>query len=254
MLGAVIGDIVGSIYEFDNLKSKDFPLFQDSCRFTDDTICTLALAECLLDGGDPALYLRRWCREYESSYGMGFRRWVHDDEAGPYDSWGNGAAMRVSPAAYLAKSHKEALDLAKRITEVTHNHPRGLIGAAATTSAIWYARTGESAGWIRKRIENAYGYDLSRTVEEIRPHYEFDESCDGTIPEAIICALEARDFEDAIRNAISIGGDSDTIAEITGSIAEALFGIQPHLRDAGMSFLNDRMIHILNRAYQKSLL
>ncbi|MBX2996307.1 MAG: ADP-ribosylglycohydrolase family protein [Bdellovibrionaceae bacterium] len=250
MLGAVIGDIVGSVYEFDNIKTKDFPFFQDRCRFTDDTICTLALAECLLDGGDPAIYLRRWCREYESSYGFGFRRWVHDDNAGPYNSWGNGAAMRVSPAAYLAKNHQDALRLAEHITQVTHDHPRGLLGAAAVTTAIWLALSGATAAEIRKQIERQYRYDLGRRVDEIRPSYEFNESCDGTVPEAITCALEAQDFEDAIRNAISIGGDSDTVAAITGSIAEALFGIPSDLRTAAMPFLRDRFIEVLNRSYK----
>jgi ADP-ribosylglycohydrolase len=250
MLGAVIGDIVGSIYEFDNLKSKDFPLFQNSCFFTDDTICTLALAECLLDDGDPAIYLRRWCREYESSYGFGFRRWVNDDDAGPYNSWGNGAAMRVSPAAYLARSHEEALQMAKHITQVTHNHPRGLLGAAAVTTAIWLARNGATAKEIRKQVEQNYGYDLGRSVDGIRAEYEFNESCDGTVPEAIICALEANDFEDSLRNSVSIGGDSDTVAAITGSISEALFGIPSKIKDDAMLFLNERFVDVIDRAYQ----
>jgi ADP-ribosylglycohydrolase len=253
MLGAAIGDIVGSVYEFNNIKTKDFSLFQEGCQFTDDTICTLALAQCLLDKGDPAAYLRKWCRDYQTSYGAMFRAWFLNPAAGPYNSWGNGSAMRVSPAAYLATTHEEALAFAERITAVTHNHPRGLHGAAAVASAIWLARTGLGADAIRSDIQGRYGYDLSRTVDEIRATYTFTESCDGTVPEALICALEANSFEDAIRNAVSIGGDTDTVAAIAGSVAEAIFGIPSALKAKAMEFLDERQVQVVNRAYGQTL-
>ena len=219
MIGAIIGDIVGSIYEFNNHKSKDFPLFSEHSAFTDDSLCTIAVADCLMADGDPAEYLRRWGQKYwKLSYGHNYRRWLRRNDPGPYDSYGNGAAMRVSPAAFLAKSLDEARRNAVRVTEVTHNHPEGIKGALATTDAIWMAFEGATPEAIRKHIAQTYSYDMARSVDSIRPGYQFDESCQGTVPEAIICALEATDFEDAIRNAVSIGGDSDTVACIAGSI------------------------------------
>lgn len=227
MFGAIVGDVVGSVYEFDNIKSKDFPWLSEESTFTDDTVCTLAVAESILDDSDISTSLRKWCRKYwRMSYGHSFMRWLRLEEPVPYESWGNGAAMRVSTAAFLAPSIEHARILATKVTEVTHNHPEGLKGALATTDAIFLAFSSWEPDEIRRHITETYGYDLSRTVDEIRPTYRFNESCQETVPEAIICALDATGFEDAIRNAISIGGDSDTLAAITGAIAEARFGAE----------------------------
>ncbi|KAA0676387.1 ADP-ribosylglycohydrolase family protein [Roseomonas genomospecies 6] len=226
MKGAIIGDIVGSVYEWDNIKTKDFPLFVEDGSFTDDTVCTVALAHCIMDWGDPVAYLRRWGRRYpDAGYGGSFGRWLWAEEPEPYDSFGNGAAMRVSPCAWLAPNNREARSLARAVTRVTHNHPEGMRGAQAVTDAIWLARRGAGCDTIRARVSERYRYDLSPSVGDIRLGYSYDITCQGTVPPAIICALEANDFEDAIRNAVSIGGDSDTLAAISGSIAEAMFGI-----------------------------
>lgn len=251
MLGAVIGDIVGSIYEFNNHRSKDFEFFGEGVTFTDDTVLTVAVADALLDDKPVARTLAEWAWRYPGrGYGARFSAWLKSWDLAPYNSFGNGAAMRVSPAALLARSPGKALELARHVTEPTHNHPEGLKGAAATVHAIWLARTGESADRIRAAIASGYGYDMSRSVDEIRRTYRYNETCQGTVPEALICALEARDFEDAIRNAISIGGDSDTIAAIAGPVAEARFGIPEHLADAGRRFLPEPMAVILARLYE----
>jgi len=228
MLGAIIGDIVGSVYEFHNYRSKDFePFFHLRCFYTDDTICTAAVAESLTRHIDPAVALRTWGRRYWKNGGWGarFALWLGDDNDGPYNSLGNGSGMRVSPAGFLARTIEEALWLSDRVTEVTHNHPEGMKGAAATATAIFLARSGISSIDIRHEIEDRFGYDLSLSVDQIRPGYRYNEWAQDTVPQALTCALEATDFEDAIRNAISIGGDSDTIAAIAGGVAEALFGI-----------------------------
>ena len=223
MFGAIAGDIIGSLYERNNLKSKKFPLFSPGAGFTDDTVCTLAVADCLIHEGDFASYLRQYVRRHPNrGYGQKFRHWAFSHE-GPYNSWGNGSAMRVSPVAHFARDEKELLDLAEQSASVSHNHPDAIAGAQAVALAIWMAKLGEEIEVIRKEVSNRFRYDLTRTVDEIRPNYSFDVSCAGSVPEAITCALEASDFEDAIRNAVSIGGDSDTIACIAGAIAECLF-------------------------------
>ena len=248
MLGAIAGDIIGSVYEHHNLKTKNFPLFEQGCRFTDDTVCTLAVAACLIEDGNFEDYLGDFACRYQSR-GMGgmFLRWAQQWERKPYNSWGNGSAMRVSPVAYWASSEAEALELARRASEVTHNHPDGLAGAQASALAIWLARTGRSPMAIRSEIELQFRYDLSMTVDEIRPHYEFDASCAGSVPQAIVCALEATDYEDAVRNAVSIGGDSDTIACIAGGIAEALFGLPEYIGRQARDYLNEEFLEILER-------
>ena len=226
MLGAIAGDIIGSAYERNNIKTKDFDLFSEASRFTDDTVCTVAVAKWLMEGGDLSDTLADLALRYKSrGFGSNFMHWAQQWERHPYNSWGNGSAMRVSPVSYWAKGEDDLLDLAKKTAEVTHNHPDGIAGAQATALAIWLARHGEGPSAIREEIEQRFKYDLSRTVDEIRPGYSFDISCPGSVPQAITCALEATDFEDAIRNAVSIGGDSDTIACIAGGIAEARFGI-----------------------------
>ena len=231
MLGAIVGDIVGSIYEFNNHRSKEFEFFGESVDFTDDTVCTIAIADALMNDRNPAEALRDWCARYpDRGYGSMFRHWLASRDSRPYGSFGNGAAMRVSPAALLATSLDDALAKAHAVTAVTHNHPEGLKGAAATAHAIFLARSGEDPRHIRNAIQTEYGYDLDRTVDSIRPNYYFNETCQETVPEALICALEATDFEDAIRNAISIGGDSDTVAAIAGGLAEASFGLPDEIR------------------------
>ena len=229
MLGAIIGDIVGSVYEWHPIKTKDFPLFDDNCFFTDDSVCTVAVADILLHDLPPAETLQKWCQRYPGrGYGGYFSLWIHADPPEPYDSYGNGAAMRVSAAAFLNREDlAAALAAADKVTEITHNHPEGMKGARATTHAIWLAFRGESPTNIRQVITTEYGYDLTKTVDEIRPDYAFDVTCQGTVPQAITCALESVSYEDAVRNAISLGGDADTLAAIAGAIAEARHGI-PH--------------------------
>ncbi len=250
MLGAIIGDIVGSIYEFDNYRSKDFEFFGQRADFTDDTVCTIAVADALLHGKPPADALYVWCNRYPGrGYGGMFGRWIQSLGGRPYNSYGNGAAMRVSPAGLLGRTLGEALDMARKVTEVTHNHPEGLKGAAATAHAIFLARRGVAPDEIRSAMQLEYGYDLARTVDEIRPNYRFNETCQGTVPEALICALGARDYEDAIRNAISIGGDSDTVAAIAGGVAEALFSIPDDLAREGLSRLPEDMKSVTGTLY-----
>ena len=241
MWGAIIGDIAGSMYEWNRIKMKDFEFFGPECEYTDDTVCTAAVAEILLEGLPAAATLQQWCRRHPGrGYGGMFAGWIESTGPAPYGSFGNGAAMRVSPAAFLHRRGAvgQALKAADLVTAITHNHPEGMKGARATTHAIWLAFQGAAAGKIRRTIEHAYGYNLSRTVDQIRPGYSFDETCQRTVPEAITCALEATSFEDAIRNAVSLGGDADTLGAIAGPIAEAMHGIS----DEVVSTARDRYL------------
>ena len=253
MLGAIIGDIAGSVYEFNNCRSKQFePFFHINARYTDDTICTVAIADALLNDIPPAESLRHWGRTFwnKGSWGKQFALWLAEPElAPPYDSFGNGSAMRVSPCAWLASSHKHALQLAESVTVATHTHPEGIKGALATTSAIYMAREGISPLEIKQFIENEYQYDLSRSVDEIRENNPRSEACQKTVPESIVCALESKSFEDAIRNAISIGGDSDTIGAITGSIAEAIYAVPENFKQQTLKYLPNEMNLVMNRFY-----
>ena len=254
MLGAIIGDIVGSVYEFNNYKAKDFdPFFHPRAFFTDDTVCTVAVADALVNGIDPAIALRTWGRRYEKNGGWGarFAQWLGSDDEGPYNSYGNGAGMRVSPAGLLAESIDHAIRLSDHVTAVTHNHPQGMRGAAATAVAIYLARTGMAAIAIRAEIVARFGYDLSMSVDEIRPWYRYNERALDTVPQALTCALEGTDYEDAIRNAISIGGDSDTVAAIAGGLAEALFGIPEGIAETGWGKLPDDMKPLLIALYAR---
>lgn len=248
MLGAVIGDIAGSRFEWKNTKSKDFELFTPECRITDDSVMTLALAQAVLNArsreelGAEAVrcmqaFGRRWAR---GCYGGTFSRWLMSEDPCPYGSWGNGAAMRVSACAWAGETLEDALDMARRVTEVTHDHPEGLKGAAAVTSAIWLARHGAGMDEIRAHIE-AHFYALDFTLDEIRPTYGFDVSCQGSVPQAVAAFLESESFEDAIRNAISLGGDSDTIGAMAGSMAEAFYGIPHGLRSSALSYLDEEL-------------
>lgn len=253
--GAIIGDLVGSVYEWNRIKTKDFQFLGSDCFYTDDSVCTAAVAHILLDNPSSAAQaLRQWCRNHPGrGYGGFFSLWINIDEMEAYDSYGNGAAMRVSPAAFLNRhqSIEEALLAADRVTEITHNHPEGIKGARATTHAIWLAFQKHRPEHIRKTIEHEYGYDLSRTVDEIRPDYAFDETCQGTVPESIICALDSTSFEDAVRNAISLGGDSDTQAAIAGPIAEALHGVPKDLVERAKQYIPTDIIGVIERLYTR---
>ncbi|MCG9133837.1 ADP-ribosylglycohydrolase family protein [Candidatus Poribacteria bacterium] len=257
MLGAIIGDIAGSIYEGYSIKTKDFPFFGNSCRLTDDSVCTITVADTLLHDLPPAETMQKWCRRYpDAGYGGNFGMWIYTDSPEPYNSYGNGAAMRVSPAAYLNRNDLDAARAASdKVTEITHNHPEGIKGARATTHAIWLAFQGESVERIRQVITSEYSYDLTRTLDEIRPDYDFDITCQGTVPQAIICALESVSFEDAIRNAVSLGGDADTLAAIAGPIAEALHGIPNELKEEIEScYLTDvpDILEVVRKMYQSA--
>lgn len=248
MLGAIAGDIIGSVYEWYGIKTTEFPLFQQECDFTDDTVMTIATAHSILNNVDYAQSYRMFGRRYPNrGYGGYFRIWLATDEAEPYNSWGNGSAMRVSPVGFAFDTTKEVLQQAKKSAEVTHNHPEGIKGAQATALAIYLARTQNSRENIKKEISDRFGYDLKRTVTEIRPHYQFDVSCRGTVPEAIIAFLESQNFEHAIRLAVSLGGDSDTLACITGAIAQAYYGKIPnHIITEVRNILPAELLEIVN--------
>ena len=277
MLGAIVGDIVGSVYEFHNIKTKEFPFFRDDCLFTDDTVMTYAVAEAVMNGGkrdDFIDAMKKYGRMYPNvGYGGNFRAWLESDSREPYNSFGNGSAMRVSPCAWVMdcgfcartgmwpSNGRAGAELS---AAVTHSHPEGIKGAMATADAIFMCRyyfggyhadhaqpinddPVECKRRIKDHIEKEYDYNLSRTLDEIRPTYTFKVSCQGSVPEAIIAFLESTDFEDAIRNAISIGGDSDTIAAITGSIAEAAYGIPDWIKDKAYSYLVEPLKDVLRR-------
>ena len=250
MIGAIIGDIVGSRFEFNNHRSKDFELFTEDCFFTDDTVMKCAVADALIMDHDPAQTLRDFGIMYPGrGYGSMFQSWIKN-QIGPYNSYGNGAAMRVSPVAYWTDSFYECIDLSRKVTEVTHNHPEGIKGAEAVATSIWLARFGADKDWIRTNFEKYYTIDF--TLDEIRDSYKFDETCQGSVPQAFEAFYESVNFEDAIRNAISIGGDSDTIAAITGSIAEAFYGVPEWMVRDAMAYLDD-MLNMTYRVFQQCL-
>lgn len=226
MIGAILGDIIGSVYEFNAIKTKAFPLFSPSSSYTDDSIMMIAVADWLLHGGDLAKVMQCYGKKYPcpmGGYGGSFARWLKEVHPQPYNSWGNGSAMRVSPVGWYFDSLEETLDVARETAVVTHNHPEGVKGAQAVAAVIFLLRNGNSKEYIKAFVEATFGYDLHRTCDEIRPIYGFDESCQRTVPEAIIAFLESNSFEDAIRTAVSLGGDSDTLACITGGMAEVFY-------------------------------
>jgi ADP-ribosylglycohydrolase len=250
MLGAIAGDIIGSVYERQNVKTPDFdPLFDPRAHPTDDTVLTCAVAEWLLHGAgdDLAVRLKTWCRAFPAAgYGKTFIQWAMSSSLSGYGSWGNGSAMRASPVGWAFDTMDEILHHARRSAEVTHDHPAGIKGAEATAAAVFLARTGKSKPEIRAFIEERFGYDLGRSLADIRPTYRFDVSCQGSVPEAIIAFLESTDFEDTVRNAVSLGGDSDTIACVAGSIAHAAHGVPPDIRAAAEIRLAPAMRVILS--------
>lgn len=253
MIGAIIGDIVGSRFEWHNHRSKDFELLHHECFFTDDSLMSLAVCDALLRSepdysnlGDTAVEsMQRIGRPYpHCGYGGSFFRWIYSDNPQPYNSYGNGAAMRVSGCGYAANSITEAAELSKAVTEITHNHPEGIKGSEATTVAVYLARTGSSLEETRNYIVKHY-YPIDFTLDEIRDHYCFNETCQDTVPQALEAFFESNGFEDAIRNAISIGGDSDTLAAITGAVAEAYYGVPDTIRTRATAFLDKRLHKIL---------
>jgi len=231
IIGATIGDIIGSVYEFNNIKTMDFPLFSDGCCATDDSIMTFATMDVIINKGDYSKTYQRYGRKYPDpdygGYGGNFNEWIYLKHPHPYNSWGNGSAMRVSPVGWAFDTLEQTIEEAKNSAMVTHNHPEGIKGAQATASAIYLARNGKTKDEIKEYIINTFDYNLNRRISDIREIYDFDVSCQGSVPEAIIAFLESADYENAIRLAISIGGDSDTIACITGGIAEAFYGQVP---------------------------
>lgn len=258
MIGAIIGDIVGSRFEWNNYRAKDFELFTDECFATDDSIMTLAIGKALMsskaDWSDLAEQAVRCMQEIgrpypNCGYGGRFWDWMYSNHPQPYDSFGNGAAMRISACGLLAKSLEEAKFLSKTVTEVTHNHPEGIKGAEATTVAIYMARTGSTIDTIREVIDRKY-YPMNFTLEEIRNTYQFNETCQNTVPQALMAFFESNSFEDAIRNAISVGGDSDTLAAITGGVAEAYYTVPEELRCKALSYLDKRLLAIYKKYTQ----
>ena len=267
MYGAILGDIIGSPFEFDRGdKTKEFDLFSKDCDFTDDSVMTIAVGEALLAVGPEATVqeieeavvtnMQDWGKRYPyAGYGGRFRYWLRERNPKPYGSYGNGSAMRVSAAGWLYDSLERTREVARATANVTHNHPEGIKGAEATASAIYMARNESSKEEIKEYIEREFHYNLDRTLDEIRPGYHMDETCQRTVPEAIIAFLESKDFEDAIRNAVSLGGDTDTLGAITGSIAEAFYGIsdvliaecRSRIDEGLMTDILDEFDHILGR-------
>ena len=267
MYGAILGDIIGSPFEFDRGdKTKEFDLFTKGCDFTDDSVMTIAVGEALLAVGPEATVqeieeavvtnMQDWGKRYPyAGYGGRFRYWLRERNPKPYGSYGNGSAMRVSAVGWLYDSLERTREVARATANVTHNHPEGIKGAEATASAIYMARNGSFKEEIKEYIEREFHYNLNRTLDEIRPGYHMDETCQKTVPEAIIAFLESKDFEAAIRNAVSLGGDTDTLGAITGSIAEAFYGIpavllaecRNRIDDGLMTDVLDEFDHVLGR-------
>lgn len=257
MLGAIIGDIVGSRFEWENIKTKEFDLFVPKCRFTDDSVMTVAIADAIIRANKDINILADYAVESmqligrpfpDCGYGGKFHQWMYSDNPQPYGSFGNGAAMRVSACGFAADTLEKAKEMAFEVTKVTHNHPEGIKGAEATATAIFLAKTGKSKEEIREYIlENYYYIDF--TLDEIRENYVFDVTCQGSIPQALEAFFESESFEDAIRNAISIGGDSDTIAAIAGGIAEAYYGIPEEIKKEALMYLDEDLNRIVNKFY-----
>lgn len=255
MIGAIIGDIVGSVYEYKNIKTTQFPLFIKNSEFTDDTVLTVAVADALLNKKAYQHALRDWGRKYpDAGYGNQFGDWLFAEDSAPYNSYGNGSAMRVCPIGYAFNTLEAVLNEAQKSAEITHNHPEGIKGAKAIAAAVFLAKQGESKKAITAFIEKEFAYDLNKSIAEIRSTYHYDITCQGTVPPAIMAFMEAKDFEDAIRLAISVGGDSDTVGCITGSIAEAYYKKIPEFMiSETIKRLPTEMIEII-RKFQKQYL
>lgn len=253
MMGAISGDVIGSVYEARPVKRKDCVLFSASSTFTDDTVMTVAVAHALLTDGDYVRAFHQYFASYpDRGYGASFADWAAARRTRAYGSYGNGAAMRVSPVAWARETLESVLEQARRSAAVTHDHPEGLKGAMATAAAVYLARTEKSKDAIRGYLSQAFDYDLERSLDEIRPEYAFDVSCQGSVPESIVCFLESEDFEDAIRNAVSLGGDADTMACIAGAIAEAYYGGVPEkIEEETRSRLDSDLLDVVVRFDQQ---
>ena len=256
MKGAIVGDYVGSAYEFRRTKSCDFSMVTPESSITDDSIMTIAVMDAILHGMPYGKRLHYWGNKYpnpKGGYGGSFAVWLRSDNPKPYYSFGNGAAMRVSPVGWVFPTLKETLREAQKSAQCTHNHSEGIKGAMAVASAIYHVRNGKSKAFLRQYVEKEFGYDLSRNVADIRPTYGFDETCQGTVPEAITCYLGSSGFENAIRLAVSLGGDCDTLACITGAIAEAdrTYKIPSELKEAAFSTIPTELKHIVEQFYSK---
>lgn len=253
IIGAIAGDVIGSAYEFNPTREYGFELFTPKSTFTDDTVLTMANALWLLEDEHHTheslvAIMLDMCRKYPGrGYGGRFANWINDSDPQPYGSFGNGSAMRVSPVGYYAQTLDEALELAKISAEVTHNHPEGIKGAQATAAAIFLARQGKTKSEISQYVAQTFNYDLSRTLEEIRPDYTFDETCQRTVPEAITCYMEGRDYEDVVRLAVSLAADADTLAAIAGSIASATMDVPNEIAQRVISLLSEEFCTLLLR-------
>lgn len=262
MYGAIIGDIVGSRFEFDRgNKSREFELFGKGCEFTDDTVMTVAVAEALMDAGKDAdektvkdyliRSLKKWGQKYpDAGYGARFIDWVLSDDPKPYGSYGNGSGMRVSPAGWLYDSMERTREVARWTSEITHNHPEGIKGAESTAAAIFLARNGASLKEISNYIEKEFGYDLSRSLDEIRPNYHHVEDCMKTMPEAFECFIESESYESCLRNVMYIGGDTDTLCAIAGAIAEAYWSIPEELIKKAEKYISEDIKAVISRIYK----
>lgn len=248
MLGAIAGDIIGSIYEARPIRTREFALFGPGSRFTDDTVLTVAVADSLLRGESYAAALRAWYRRYpDAGYGGMFHHWASHDGAPAYGSWGNGSAMRVSPVGFAFDELEAVIGEAGASAAVTHDHPEGIRGAQATACAIFLARRGDALPAVMDYVRGRFGYALDTPIDDIRPRYGFDVSCQGTVPPALRAVLEAADYEDAVRAAVSLGGDADTLACIAGGVAQAAFGMPPWIRTEALSRLDDALRAVVER-------
>ncbi len=243
MIGAIAGDIIGSCYEGNPIKTTEFPLFSERSRFTDDTVLSVAVSDWILNGGSLVDLFHEYFAAYpRAGYGGSFILWAGHKHRQPYNSWGNGSAMRVSPVAYAVESLPEVLELAKQSAEVTHNHAEGIRGAQATAAATFLARKGREKRQIKDYIEQTFGYSLGESLENIRATYIPDLSCQGSVPQSIVCFLDSQDFESAVRNAVSLGGDADTMACIAGAIAEPYYGGVPtETEETALGLLDERL-------------
>jgi len=251
MLGAIAGDIIGSAFEWNNIKTTDFPLFSDRSHFTDDTVMTVAVADCLMNKKDYFSTFKENGQKYpDAGYGDNFRQWLFSRQTEPNNSYGNGSAMRVSPIGFFFDDLDLVLVEAAKCTNITHDHPEARKGAQAVAGAIFLALTGKTKREIKDYIEKNFGYNLNRRLDDIRPDYKFDDSCQGSVPEAIISFLESENFEDAIRKAVSLGGDSDTIACITGGIAEAFYeGVPSDIMEKTKILLPLEFTQVIDKFY-----
>ncbi len=253
VIGAIAGDVIGSVFEWNNNRSVEFPLFENESRFTDDSVLTMAVLDCILNDKDFKTAIRTYGSEYPNrGYGGKFKEWLEELSFLPYNSFGNGSAMRVSAVGFAFNNLEEVLEVAKQSADVTHNHPEGIKGAQATAAAIFLAKTGKTKAEIKSYVETTFQYNLDESLDSIRPNYKFNETCQGSVPQAIRAFLESTDYENAIRLAISIGGDSDTIACITGGIAAAFYKeIPDEIIEGVVQRLPQEFIDLLNQFEEK---